>query len=58
MIKPLKRWTVIVEEDPDTGDLMLPFPDELLTEAGWKEGDTLKWTINPDNTIIIEKTSA
>jgi hypothetical protein len=57
MNTPTTHWTVIVEEDPESGDLMLPFPDDLLDQAGWKEGDTLKWTINPDNTISIVKTS-
>jgi hypothetical protein len=37
------NWTVTVEEDPETGDLMLPLPQDLLDIKGWKEGDTLTW---------------
>ena len=44
-ITPLhKTHTITLEEDPETGDLILPFTDEILQEAGWKEGDTLEWT--------------
>ena len=38
-----RRWELTVEEDPDTGDCMLTFPEDLLAEAGWTEGDTLEW---------------
>ena len=44
-ITPLhKTHTITLEEDPETGDLILPFTDEILQEAGWKEGDILEWT--------------
>jgi hypothetical protein len=44
-ITPLhKTHTITLEEDPETGDLILPFTDEILQEAGWQEGDTLEWT--------------
>lgn len=50
-----KTWTVIVQADPDDPEtLILPFPDDLLEEAGWKEGDTLIWTVE-DNRVIITK---
>lgn len=40
-----KRWTIeVVEADDGSGDLVLPLPEDLLEGAGWKEGDTLKWT--------------
>jgi hypothetical protein len=39
-----KTHIVTLEEDPETGDLILPFTDEILQEAGWAEGDTLEWT--------------
>ena len=49
------HWTVTVEEDPETGDLLLPFPDDLLATQGWKEGDTLEWTDNADGSWTIQK---
>lgn len=36
-------WTVIIEEDPKTGELILPIPDDLLVQMEWGEGDELVW---------------
>lgn len=50
------QWTIKVEETNDgSGDLVLPFPDDLLESAGWKEGDTLEWIDNKDGTWILKK---
>lgn len=49
------RWTVKIEEDPFTGDLMLPLPPELIELKGWKAGDTLIWIDNGNGTWSIEK---
>lgn len=38
------KWTLDVQRDPETGDAILEFPEDLLKQAGWREGDTLKWT--------------
>ena len=38
-----KRWTLTVQEHED-GSQFIEFPEEVLKDAGWKEGDTLKWT--------------
>jgi hypothetical protein len=47
-----------IEEDLETGDLMLVFPEdflEQLDELGWKIGDTVEWTDNQDGTWSIKK---
>jgi len=49
------RWELTVEEDPETGDLILPLPQELLDIQGWKEGDELNWTDNGDGSWSISK---
>ena len=49
------NWTVIVEEDPETGELLLPFSDEMLSSLGWKEGDTITWTVKTNGSIILSK---
>jgi hypothetical protein len=36
-------WTVTLEEDPSTGDLILPFTPDMLAQVGWDFGDTLVW---------------
>lgn len=42
----------LIEED---GELILPFPEELMKELGWKVGDTLQWIDNNDGTFTIVK---
>lgn len=37
----MSRYIVTVEEE--NGELILPIPDELLTEMGWEVGDVLVW---------------
>jgi len=49
------RWTVTVEEDPETGEVILPLPQELLDQQGWGEGTILEWLAEPDGSYIIQK---
>jgi hypothetical protein len=50
------NWTIILEEaDDGSGDLILPFPDELLEQAGWKEGDILEWIDNENGSFTLRK---
>ena len=51
----LKHWTVTLDEDVGTGDLILPLPEQLLELQGWCEGDTLNWIDNGDGTWCIQK---
>lgn len=37
------NWTITLEEDPQTGELIMPFPPDLLAQVGWDFGDTLIW---------------
>ena len=49
-------WTIVLEEaDDGSGDLILPFPDALLKEAGWKEGDILEWIDNENGSYSLRK---
>lgn len=50
-----KKHTVYLEEDPDTGDLILPFPEGLCDELGWEIGDKLKWKTNENGTFTLTK---
>ena len=51
------KYTIVLEEDPETGDLILPLTDEILAEVGWKIGDTLKWIDNKNGSWTIRKTN-
>ena len=47
-----------IEKDPETGDLMLVFPEdflEQLKEMKWEIGDTVEWIDNQDGTWSIKK---
>ena len=48
-------WTVTIEEDPETGDLILPLPEDMLQLQGWVEGDTLTWVDNKDGSGASRK---
>ena len=54
IVNPNKR-SLTVQEDPQTGDLFLELPEELLEEMGWKEGDTLSWTSGDNGSWLIRK---
>ena len=51
-----QKWTLNVEIDPETGESVLTFPDELLESLGWQEGDLLDWSVNEeDGTVTLIK---
>ena len=50
-----KTWSVVLDEDLETGELLLPLPDELIASLGWKEGDNLVWDVRTDGTISLTK---
>jgi hypothetical protein len=50
-----KSWTITLEDDPETGDLIMPLTDEILESAGWKEGDTLEWIDNENGSWTLRK---
>ena len=55
MTEEKKSWEVIIEEDPETGDAILPLPQDMLDEVGWKSGDNLNWIDRGDGTWEIRK---
>ena len=36
-------YTVKIERDPKTGEMILPLPKELVDAMGWNVGDRLVW---------------
>jgi len=49
------KYNLTVEEDPETGELVLPFTDEIIDELGWKVGDTIDWKDNHDGSFTLSK---
>ena len=60
MSKKLKnnyiRYEVITQEDPDSGDVLLPIPPILLAEMGWKEGDNIEIGVDEAGRYVLKKT--
>lgn len=49
-----KRWIVTCEDAADeTGDLIIPLPDDLLAAVGLTTGDKLYMQKQPDGTITL-----
>ena len=49
------RWTVKLEEDPVTGDLIMPLDPDMLAQVGWNFGDVLTWKDNNDGSWSLFK---
>lgn len=44
MQNPNNKYISVVQEDPESGDLLIELPLELLEEMGWSVGDILEWS--------------
>ena len=49
------RYEVITQEDPETGDVIIPLPEPLLKRMGWKEGDELEINLDENGHIFLKK---
>ena len=50
-------WTVVLEEDAETGDLILPFPPDFCEQNDWQIDDVIKFAINGDQSCTITNLS-
>ena len=55
MSSTARRWVVTAQKDPESGDLFLPVPDEVLECLGVEVGDSLGWDIVGDGSAVIRK---
>lgn len=46
-------YEVRVQEDPLTGDLIIPIPPEVLQRLEWKEGDKITLDRDKEGKIVI-----
>lgn len=49
------RYEVITQEDPESGDLIIPIPEPVLRSLGWKEGDDVEIDIDKEGKIYLKK---
>jgi hypothetical protein len=51
------RYEVITQPNPDNDDdLLLPIPQALLDQMGWKEGDNIEVGLDVEGRYILKKT--
>jgi hypothetical protein len=51
------RYEVITQSNPDNDDdLLLPIPQALLDQMGWKEGDNIEIGLDEEGRYILKKT--
>ena len=48
----VNKWILPVDDDYN-----ITFPEDLLEQTGWKEGDTLQWIDQGDGSYIMKKTT-
>ena len=49
------KWILSVEVDGASGEYYLQLPDDLLDSLSWKEGDTLEYVDNGNQTFKVRK---
>ena len=47
--------SLLIQKDPETGELYLELPQGMLDRLGWAEDDELEWIENKDGTWQIKK---
>lgn len=48
-------WIATLQEDSETGDLILLLPEDLMESQGFEVGDILKWKDNKDGSYSVSK---
>ena len=49
------RYEVITQEDPESGDLIIPIPIPVLKKMGWKDGDEVDIGVGEDGQLFLKK---
>lgn len=50
----MKTFILDVQTD-ENGEAFIQFPDDVMKELDWNEGDTIKWTDNLDGSWTLTK---
>ena len=49
-----KSFVCEIIED-ENGELMIQFPDDLIQQLGWREGDIIDWDIDENGRVTARK---
>jgi hypothetical protein len=47
----MTSYIIEVQEDQD-GELFIEFPEEIIEELGWQEGDILSWNLKGEGIVL------
>jgi bifunctional DNA-binding transcriptional regulator/antitoxin component of YhaV-PrlF toxin-antitoxin module len=47
----MRSYVLEVEED-ENGEQFITFPEEIIEELGWQEGDILNWDVRGDGIVL------
>ncbi len=47
----MSTYILEVEED-ENGELYITFPDEVIEDLGWQEGDILNWDVKGEGIVL------
>ena len=50
-----KTYTTTVQYCEFENEYFINFPEEMMKELDWVEGDTLQWEVLDDCTVVISK---
>ena len=50
-----KIYTTTVEYCEFGNEYFIKFPEEMMKELDWVEGDTIQWEVLDDCTVVISK---
>lgn len=48
-------YEVTVQEDAESGDLLVPIPPALLAALDWKQGDEVEFDLDDKGNYVIKK---
>ena len=47
----MTSYIIEVQENQD-GELFIEFPEEIIEELGWQDGDILSWDLKGDGIVL------
>lgn len=47
----MRSYVLEVEED-ENGEQFITFPEEVIEELGWQEGDILNWDVRGEGIVL------
>jgi bifunctional DNA-binding transcriptional regulator/antitoxin component of YhaV-PrlF toxin-antitoxin module len=47
----MTSYIIEIQEDQE-GELFIEFPEEIIEELGWQEGDILSWNLKGEGIVL------